>query len=617
VGGPPFGPPVGPAQGGRGGTGEFFAFEGSPDHSSGGNREWTPDSELVHDNSRSPQRAEAPARSRVVGSLEDVLKAKESELSHLNLLLVQQAEEKRKIEHLRFQLAAENLNLRGQVAELQTRQRPWSASSAGSRPQLYQGQHQQQSNIHTIHEHKPQYLLQPQPGGAQRPPRPMSASQHQSAHPRDIPGQDLVRRHPVFGQESLLHRSTYAPTQSSAPIPDAMDSGPQKDFVRPEAFRMLNGVMQLEGSARPASRMRPQSANAAVRQVTLRPASGASRPGSARPRSSYAERLMHADADEIARFHVRLPTEDVTQRVINILAFMRSAAEKKFIRVGDFMVSFDKLKRGHISCTEFRRALESCGCFGDLSEEEYNLVFSFFLHESSATADVLSPMSRISYTAFCEVLQPVGDKRVKLNVDQHVLKEIGQKKGQAAQDSALCTNELSAEGETKLKTLVERILAAIKTNRISARDFLERLDPRSAHGKGSRVSPNVNVSTGSISRSQYLRVSQCLHLMRVLKCTLSFPASRSPVSRYCYRAACVAVLGRQTVQIQMKKFTMCARSRPCVGIFEELCALNVCVFVYLYPSSLQTALTIPVASFFQLDLPSPTHCTCRVSGIAT
>jgi hypothetical protein len=215
---------------------------------------------------------------------------------------------------------------------------------------------------------------------------------------------------------------------------------------------------------------------------------------------------MHADADEIARFHVRLPTEDVTKRVINILAFMRSAAEKKFIRVGDFMVSFDKLKRGHISCTEFRRALESCGCFGDLSEEEYNLVFSFFLHESTATANVLSPMSRISYPAFCEVLQPIGDKRVKLNVDQQVLREIGQKKGQAAQDSALCTNELSAEGETKLKTLVERILAAIKTNRISARDFLERLDPRSAHGKGSRVSPNVNVSTGSMSRSQYLRV---------------------------------------------------------------------------------------------------------------
>jgi hypothetical protein len=99
-------------------------------------------------------------------------------------------------------------------------------------------------------------------------------------------------------------------------------------------------------------------------------------------------------------------------------------------------------------------------------------------------------------------------------------------------------------------------------------------------------------------------------LMRVLKCTLSFPASRSPVSRYCYRAACVAVLGRQTVQIQMKKFTMCARSRPRVGIFEELCALNVCVFLFF------TALTIPFSLFVHLNLPSSTW-ACRVSRIAT
>jgi hypothetical protein len=505
VGGPPFGPPLGPTHGGhgRGGHAEPFAFEGNADQSSVGTWERSPGSgpAAVQANSRSPQRADDPARGRVASSLQEVLKAKESELNHLNSLLVKQAEEKRRIENHRHRLAAENINLRGQVAELQTRQRPWSASSAGSRSPWHNGAHQQHANIHTIQEHR-----QPQLGGAQRPPRPVSASQHQVAQSRDMPAHELVRRHPVFGQESLLHRSTYAPTPSLAEMPDQVDSGPEKDFLRPEAFRTLRGAMR-GGSARPASRMRPQSANAAVRQVTVRPGSGALRPGSARPRSSYAERLMNADADDFARFHVQLPTEDVTQRVINILAFMRSAADKKYIRVGDFMAPFDKLKRGHISCTEFRRALESCGCFGDLSEEEYNLVFSFFMHESTASADVLSPMSRISYTAFCEVLQPVGDKRVKLNVDQQVLKEIGQKKGQVLQDSALATNELSAEGETKLKTLIQCVLDAIKKKGISVRDFLERLDPRGANGKGFCVSPNVNHSTGSLSRTQYLRVS--------------------------------------------------------------------------------------------------------------
>jgi hypothetical protein len=42
------------------------------------------------------------------------------------------------------------------------------------------------------------------------------------------------------------------------------------------------------------------------------------------------------------------------------------------------------------------------------------------------------------------------------------------------------------------------------------RDFLERLDPRSASGHGNSkslpTSPNVNHTTGCMSRSQYLRV---------------------------------------------------------------------------------------------------------------
>ena len=438
-------------------------------------------------------------------SLELVLRAKESEVDHLNSLLIRQAEEKRHIERQRYKLAAENVNLRGEVERMRTRQRPYSASSSGSRNQLWHDQHHPEMLSRSMHTIQEQAQKQLHLGLAQRPPtghnRPASALQPSI---KTVRPQDLVRKHPVFGQDSLLHRSVYAPegdplVEHQIDGIDSSSSPKDELFLRPDAYRTLKGAGPRQGSA---ARIRPQSANAAVRQIHVRPVSGATRPGSARPRSSYAERLMHADADEFARFHKRLPSQDVTQRAIHILAFMRSAAGKKHVRVMDFMATFDKLKRGHISCNEFRRSLESCACFGDISEEEYNLVFSFFLHESTKDVDVLSPTSRISYMAFCEVLQPVGNKGVKLNVDQQVLKEIGQLKQTSKQDSALATNELSPEGESKLRTLMTRILETIAKARIPVRDFVQHLDPRPRPGSASG-----NHSTGCMSRSQYLRVS--------------------------------------------------------------------------------------------------------------
>ena len=452
---------------------------------------------------RNPHGRTAARREPASGTLESVLRAKESEVSHLNSLIIRQAEENRNIERQRYQLAAENVNLRGEVERMRTRQRPYSASSTGSRNQAWHDNYQPvnpSSSMHTIHEQAQKQLhlgpnLRVQSGHT----RPASA-----AHPSSrMNTQNGIRKHPVFGQDSLLHRSEYAPPFEEK-IADASFASPQKDelFLRPDAYRTLKGAVPRQGSASSATRLRPQSANAAVRHIDARPTSAATRPGSARPRSSYAERLIHADADEFARFHKLLPSQDVTQRAINILAYMRSAAGKKHVRVMDFMISFDKLKRGHISCNEFRRSLESCACFGDISEEEYNLVFSFFLHESTKDVDVLSPSSRINYTAFCEVLQPAGNRGVKLNVDQQVLKEIGQQKPNFAQDSALATNELSPEGEAKLRTLMARMLDTIARARIPVRDFLENLDPRPRPGSASG-----NHSTGCMSRSQYLRVS--------------------------------------------------------------------------------------------------------------
>ena len=462
-------------------------------------------------------------------SLHEVLKAKDSELSHLSSLLARQAEEKRTIEQHRYKLAAENLDLRGQVQEMRTsnisRHRPSSASSAASRswwpPQPAQLQQGGSVDMHTIREHKHLQL-----GGSalsQCLPsshmRPASASYHNQAARTD-----MVRRHAVFGHDSLSHRSVYAPTQVISDVDEMTQlaeggvarrgHSPPKDqlFLRAEAYRTLRGpgARGTSGNSRASSgvsahRSRPQSANAAIRHLNARELSGGVvRPGSARARSSYAEQLMHSDADDFVHFHVAAGSEDLTQHAIRILALMRSAAGKKYIRVVDFMSSFDKLKRGHISCAEFRRSLESCACFGEVSEEEYNLVFSFFLHESTACTNVLLPTSRLSYSAFCEVLQPVGDKRVKLNVDQEVLKQLGQLKPTAL-DAARQHSSAAApspEGETQLRTLVGRILEVLRKDSISIGDFLARLDSRRSPDSAP-TTPSANNSTGCMSRSQY------------------------------------------------------------------------------------------------------------------
>merc|ERR1740130_1196660 len=124
--------------------------------------------------------------------------------------------------------------------------------------------------------------------------RPASASQHNY---RLAPShqQDMVRRHAVFGQDT--------PTQNLHAMLDggahASEESAHRDqlFVRPDAYRTLKGAAPRVGSGMSGQRSRPQSANAAVRHINARPVSGVARPGSARPRSSYAERLMHADAD--------------------------------------------------------------------------------------------------------------------------------------------------------------------------------------------------------------------------------------------------------------------------------------------------------------------------------
>ena len=559
--GSPFGPPLGPNLGGQkrdGASSRPGSASASMHARQKANDDWCR-GEIVMQGSgmASPEKNRA-IRPVSAGSVQEELVEKQAQIDELNHLLRKQAEEKREIEMGRFKLAAENINLRQELDLVKTRQRPWSASSAGRQGSSRHDQQRHQDIIRAakgvggmqaIQEKALPSALQQQThregvvdkwtkpsAGRHRPASASVASRNNYLIPHSSQG--AVRRHPVFGQDSLMHRIEWKPNKqdhvstpeqgggmhlSIGARPDPAISGlsadatsvhvsssPKDDlFVRPDAQK---GVYSVQAAGlRPgfsATRSRPQSANAATRHISSRHVSAQQRPGSARlprPGSAFADRLIHADADDFVRFHMPLPSEEATQRVIAILWFMRSAADKKHIRVMDFMQSFDKLKRGHVSCNEFRRALESCACFGDMSEDAYNLVYSFFLHEQDSTRDVLSPMSRISYAAFCEVLQPVGDKRVKLNVDQQVLKDLGkQKKG--AKDSALASNELSQDGETKVSSLIKRIVETIQQTRLPMRDFLRRLDSRSgSNGNGGPTSPTVNTGTGCISRSQYLR----------------------------------------------------------------------------------------------------------------
>eukprot|EP00961_Rhodomonas_salina_P267082 3609019-Rhodomonas_salina.1 len=137
--------------------------------------------------------------------------------------------------------------------------------------------------------------------------------------------------------------------------------------------------------------------------------------------------------------------EDAGRELSDILNTMRAKAASKHVRVIDFCLPFDKLRRGAMSSTEFRRALEAAGCFRDIEEEELRRVIHLFADDPGRSSSVYRPgmVTRVGYAAFCEVLQPVGDKRVRLSDEQRELLLMGKQRLANSLDNPLGANELS------------------------------------------------------------------------------------------------------------------------------------------------------------------------------
>ena len=84
------------------------------------------------------------------------------------------------------------------------------------------------------------------------------------------------------------------------------------------------------------------------------------------------------------------------------------------MRITDFMRPYDKFKTGFVTFSEFRRAMEACGCFADVSEDEYDTILQLFkeampVRPYSARGPYSETFKRVSYACFCEVVQPSGD----------------------------------------------------------------------------------------------------------------------------------------------------------------------------------------------------------------
>ena len=250
----------------------------------------------------------------------------------------------------------------------------------------------------------------------------------------------------------------------------------------------------------------------------------AGRAGTARPRSSHAERLLHREADAFLGFHSAPapPAGGGPDHALQVLVAMRARAAAKYVRVADFMAPYDRLRRGTVSSGEFRRALDACGCFGEMSEEDHAAVVSLFAVAAAAVPAPARPataggarrppeIDRVGYAAFCEVVQPAGDSRAVLGEGQRLLQALVRQRAEGAAggaDSALVRNALSREGESKLRDVTARVLLAVRAARVPVRDLLAPFDLRGGGARDRPLSAAQHHAPGCISRSQFLRGMQ-------------------------------------------------------------------------------------------------------------
>ncbi|EKX38431.1 hypothetical protein GUITHDRAFT_115399 [Guillardia theta CCMP2712] len=238
--------------------------------------------------------------------------------------------------------------------------------------------------------------------------------------------------------------------------------------------------------------------------------------------------------------------EDPETSVLHILAFIHHRFQQRNILLLDFVSEFDTLRSpairhqkrysGFISKINLRRAIDQCGCLSDLSDKAFDMLASYFEEER---AGMPYKDERINYEALCEVLQASSDHVYSLsvvvlweNVSHHSAsydrgtmtlpdrylwmseqlrsEEFTSHFKKSLDELPLARQQLSEEGEKRFKELKTAIMHKIYADRISARELLGDFDPYlntsvSWMKKTTQRTPMINMSSGCISRSQYLR----------------------------------------------------------------------------------------------------------------
>mmetsp|Transcript_17234 Transcript_17234/g.39741 ORF Transcript_17234/g.39741 Transcript_17234/m.39741 type:complete len:334 (+) Transcript_17234:275-1276(+) len=244
--------------------------------------------------------------------------------------------------------------------------------------------------------------------------------------------------------------------------------------------------------------------------------------------------MMACLSDRVSIETSRAPAKwyrgDPSQDLLQILAYARHRLQVRQVILLDPLAEKDsvpgaggrvhQLHTGYIQREQLRRALDTCGGFGDISEEAFATLADAFSEERNQRE---YSERNINYEALCEVLQGKSHHSLAYRQGTRYLDEKYQiMKAQldnerfttsfkaCFDDAPYARQPLSEAGEARFEKVKSLIVHKIYADRISARELLGDFDPHlntsvSWMKKGFQRTPMVNMSPGCISRSQYLR----------------------------------------------------------------------------------------------------------------
>lgn len=211
------------------------------------------------------------------------------------------------------------------------------------------------------------------------------------------------------------------------------------------------------------------------------------------------------------------------------MSLIRHRLQSRSILLIDFLCPYDSIKAGgrshqmhtgYIARNDARRGFDSCGCLGDLTEKALEVLTDAFTEQR----EVPEYRDRdLNYEALCEVMQGVSHKSESFRTGALQLAEryvvlydqlrdpiYNHSFSQSFDDLPLARQPLSSLGERRFQSLKRAVMHTIFADRISARELLGDFDPYlntsvSWMKKGTQRTPMINMSSGCISRSQFLR----------------------------------------------------------------------------------------------------------------